>query len=300
MLKMSLKRDKTALKGTKRPFLWSLLYISLFLQENSKIIDMREVKYISICNQKGGVGKSCFTMLISSYLCYEKGKNVAIIDCDYPQHSVVKFRAWEIDQVQHNTYYNHLAKELFTRLGRPVYPVIASNTDNALNVAEQLLSKSKTKYDVVFFDLPGTVNNIGVLDILDQLDYYFTPIEASLQVLESSLSFACTINETTINRGLKNRIHLFWNKVDKRERNPLYQQYENDVILPLGLPLLKSSFPLSSRFRKVMDSGSRQFLISTIFPATDFSVRDTNIDVKSFVEEICSIIQITGKDGAIK
>ncbi len=43
---------------------------------------------ISICNQKGGIGKSTFTMLLASHLHYTLGYDVLVVDCDYPQWSV--------------------------------------------------------------------------------------------------------------------------------------------------------------------------------------------------------------------
>ena len=40
---------------------------------------------IAVCNQKGGVGKSTFTVLLASYLHYFAGYDVLVVDCDYPQ-----------------------------------------------------------------------------------------------------------------------------------------------------------------------------------------------------------------------
>lgn len=45
--------------------------------------------YISICNQKGGVGKSTFTVLVASLLHYRFGRRVLVADCDYPQWSIL-------------------------------------------------------------------------------------------------------------------------------------------------------------------------------------------------------------------
>ncbi len=44
---------------------------------------MMESASISICNQKGGVGKSTFTVLLASYLHYIVGHDVLVVDCDY-------------------------------------------------------------------------------------------------------------------------------------------------------------------------------------------------------------------------
>lgn len=41
----------------------------------------KECLLVAISNQKGGVGKSALTVVLASYLHYEKDLNVAIIDC---------------------------------------------------------------------------------------------------------------------------------------------------------------------------------------------------------------------------
>ena len=38
---------------------------------------------IAVCNQKGGVGKSTFTVLLASYLHYTLRHDVLVVDCDY-------------------------------------------------------------------------------------------------------------------------------------------------------------------------------------------------------------------------
>jgi len=35
---------------------------------------------IAVCNQKGGVGKSTFTVLLASYLHYNMGHDVLVMD----------------------------------------------------------------------------------------------------------------------------------------------------------------------------------------------------------------------------
>lgn len=44
----------------------------------------KEPLFIAFSTQKGGVGKSTFTVLMASYLHYRKELNVAVMDCDYP------------------------------------------------------------------------------------------------------------------------------------------------------------------------------------------------------------------------
>ena len=42
----------------------------------------KETLYVAFSTQKGGVGKTTFTVLVASYLFYLKGYNVAVVDCD--------------------------------------------------------------------------------------------------------------------------------------------------------------------------------------------------------------------------
>lgn len=45
---------------------------------------MSDTIAVAFSNQKGGVGKSTLTVLVASYLYYEMGVKVAIMDCDSP------------------------------------------------------------------------------------------------------------------------------------------------------------------------------------------------------------------------
>lgn len=44
--------------------------------------------FVAFAIQKGGIGKSTVTALVTNDLHNEKGPNVAVVDCDTPQHSI--------------------------------------------------------------------------------------------------------------------------------------------------------------------------------------------------------------------
>ena len=69
----------------------------------------KETLYVAFSTQKGGVGKTTFTVLVASYLYYLKGHNVAVVDCDYPQHSISAMRKRDAEQVNGDEYYKQLA-----------------------------------------------------------------------------------------------------------------------------------------------------------------------------------------------
>lgn len=60
---------------------------------------------IAVCNQKGGVGKSTFTTLLASHLHYSLGRDVLVVDCDYPQWSIHAQRERELAAVEQSDNY---------------------------------------------------------------------------------------------------------------------------------------------------------------------------------------------------
>ena len=64
--------------------------------------------FIALSNQKGGVGKSTMTVLLASYFHYVKGKNVAVIDCDYPQFSIQALRSRDMKNVERSEFLQQL------------------------------------------------------------------------------------------------------------------------------------------------------------------------------------------------
>ncbi len=128
-----------------------------------------KTKFVAFSTQKGGAGKTTLTVLAASYLHYVKGFNVAVIDCDYPQHSIVEMRERDLKLALEDEHYKRLAYEQFTRLQKKAYPVVESNTKEALADADYLLPQGD--FDYVFFDLPGTINNEDLIHSLAGMDY---------------------------------------------------------------------------------------------------------------------------------
>ena len=143
--------------------------------------------------------------------------------------------------------------------------------------------------DVIFFDLPGTINNAEIVNTVSRMDYIFTPIIADRVVMESSIKFATVINEQMVVTGKSDikGIYLIWNMVDGREKTELYDIYEK-VCAEFALPVLKTFLPDSKRFRKESETGRRSVFRSTIFPPDKILVRGSNID--ALTDEILSLI----------
>jgi len=248
----------------------------------------KEPKYVAFSTQKGGAGKTTLTVLVASYLHYVKGYNVAIIDCDYPQHSIAEMRERDFKMVTDDEYYKGMAYEQFTRLGnKKAYPIIESNTKEALNDAEKLCEQGE--YDFLFFDLPGTMNNSDLVITLASMDYIIAPIAADRVVMESTLNYMIAVRDNMVNTGKSNikAMRLLWNLVDGREKSDLYEVYE-DVIKELEFTTLKTFIPDSKRFRKEQSVNHKALFRSTLFPADKSLVKGSNID--ELTNEILELI----------
>ena len=247
----------------------------------------KEPKYIAFSTQKGGAGKTTLTVLVASYLHYVKGYNVAVVDCDYPQHSIVEMRERDLKMAMDDPYYKRMVYEQIQQLQKKAYPVIESEPEEALNKIDEL---ADTDFEFVFFDLPGTVNNMVVIRTLAKMDYIFAPIAADRVVMESTLRFVVVLNDTLVKTGKSHikGIHLLWNMVDGREKSELYDVYEN-VIKELGLSVLKTFLPDSKRFRKEQSVGHKALFRSTLFPADKGLVKGSNLN--EITEEILSLIE---------
>ncbi|MDX8341658.1 ParA family protein [Draconibacterium sp. IB214405] len=238
----------------------------------------KETLFIAFSTQKGGVGKTAFTVLMSSYLHYVKGLEIAVVDCDYPQHSIAEMRQRDMEQVMKDNYYKQLAYKQFTALKRKAYQVEKSMPEDAIDVAENLIDGATVQPDIIFFDLPGTLNSRGVVKTLGGMDYIFSPVSADRVVMESTLKFATMLNENLISVGKSDikGLYLIWNMVDGREKNELYDVYEN-VIGELGLNILKTFVPDSKRFRRELTSGHKPVFRSTLFPAHNSLLKGSNL-----------------------
>ena len=243
---------------------------------------------VAFSTQKGGAGKTTLTVLVASYLHYVKGYNVAVVDCDFPQHSIAEMRERDLKMIEDDEYYKLMAYNQFTALGKKAYVVIESSPENAMEDALDVIDEMNP--DFVFFDLPGTINNPAVIETLSNMDYVIAPIAADRLVLESTLQYMITINDALVTTG-KAKIkgmYLLWNLVDGREKTELYEVYE-DVIEKLGFPLFNTFLPDSKRFRKEQSVSHKALFRSTLFPADKTLVRGSKLDV--LVEELLETLK---------
>lgn len=246
---------------------------------------------IAFSTQKGGVGKSTFTTLIASILHYRMGYQVAVFDCDFPQYSLLQMRERDLKTVMQNEILKKMAHKQFTSINKKAYPIFQSKADQVLEEIKMYVEGSEITPDVIFLDLPGTVNTAGILQTLTNVHYIFSPITADRVVLESTLSFTDVLTNVLMKEnqtGIRS-IHLFWNQVDGRERTMLYRNYSK-VISDLGLQLMATTITDSKRFRKEGELVAKTVFRSTLLPADPKLLVQCRLD--QFIEEFLKIVKL--------
>ena len=250
----------------------------------------KPARIITVTSGKGGVGKSTFTVLFASYFHYLKGYNVLVVDCDYPQHSISTMRDWEVGTIEKNVHLQNQLVEQFGTSGRKAYSILNSTPEEARETAGRFLEKSGLDYDLVLFDLPGTVNVPGVFRSVINMDYVFTPVTQERMVMRSSMAFVLAIREYMHRhkdvplRG----IYMFWNRMDKRVSKDLYNSY-TEIFRSLKLPAMETVIPSAERYNK--DFGMKGFFFrSTLFPPTPSALRGSNLDL--LATEIETILKL--------
>ena len=150
----------------------------------------KEPLLIAFASQKGGVGKSAFTVLVASILHYQKGLKVGVVDCDSPQHSISRMRDRDIESVQESDFLKVALYRQHEQIRKRSYPVIKSNPEKAIEDLYRYIEEQDAVFDVVLFDLPGTLRSEGVVHTISAIDYIFIPLKADNVVMQSSLQFA--------------------------------------------------------------------------------------------------------------
>ncbi|MGV0847915.1 ParA family protein [Empedobacter falsenii] len=250
-----------------------------------------ETIFIAFSSQKGGIGKSTFTTLVASELHYRLDYNVAIFDTDFPQHSLTKMRERDFKMVMKNETLKKLAYHQFTTINKKAYDIIQHKSENVLEAAQKYIDNSSIPIDVIFFDLPGTVNTPGILKALAGMHHIFTPITADRLIMESTLIFSQILKDVIMKKGETaiKTVNLFWNQVDGRESTYLYDVY-NGIIKELGLDLMDGSIKNSAGFRKESEDNSKLVFRSTLLPPDIRLMKNCRLDL--FLNEFLEIIEL--------
>lgn len=252
---------------------------------------MAKPLYVAVSTQKGGAGKTTLTAVLASYFYFVKGIDLIAIDCDYPQYNLADLRDRDYLLAEKSKKVNEIVYRTWKARNGAAYVIERSTPEDALAVAAGYAAM-ETPPQIIFFDLPGTVNNNHVINTIAQMDYVFCPITTDPMVMETSVAFSNIVQNEFISTGRSNikGLYLLWNKVPSRERNDLQRLCEQFVSV-LGIPVMETVLPDSTKFRKE-GQGEKRFSVfrSTILPPDKASLKGSGIE--EMADEIMGIIGI--------
>lgn len=129
---------------------------------------------ILIGNQKGGAGKSTFTMLLANYLTLFRHCKVTVIDMDYQQSIHQKFQRAKL--LENAEPYEVLATGLehFPKM----LPVLNENPE-----------------DLVLIDLPGKLDDDGLITVFRSADLVLCPFSYDEFSFESTVLFSVVLQK---------------------------------------------------------------------------------------------------------
>jgi cellulose biosynthesis protein BcsQ len=244
-----------------------------FLFPSFSRVPMLTTRYVSISSQKGGVGKTTINILAASLFHFLGRERVAVIDCDYPQHSLLGLREKELAQLQADP----IKAAEFQALGVQAYPIVGCEVKEALDVAREM----DGHFDLVFIDTPGTINVPGLLELWRQLDYVFMPLEADVLSVEATLPFAAALEAFAKGQpgSRLQQYYAFWNKHIKTEKQEFYRRTE-ELFAQQNIPFLHSRLEQSVNYKK-------EAMRSTMLPLSREFMR---LGISGLVQEMAQII----------
>jgi cellulose biosynthesis protein BcsQ len=254
-----------------------------------------ETMMIAFCNQKGGVGKSTMTILLASYLHYTRGLNVAVVDCDDPQHSLANMRERDKKAVLKSDYFKRLMMEQFERIGRKAYPIINSVPEQAREAIDSFLEEAEDHYDLIIVDLPGTVKSQGVFRTVVNMDYVITPIIADRMVMQSSLAFSTAVLDFIKGKPevpLKDII-FFWTKMKKSAASDVFDLYCK-ILERLELTVMKTVVPDTVRYDKELPLRGNAWFRCTLLPPPAKLLKGSGFE--EFATELCEMLNLGGHE----
>ena len=237
--------------------------------------------FLGFSSQKGGVGKSTLAEIISSILFYEKDVNLFVVDCDLSQDSFYKLREREKSVIQKSEELSRSMEAYFQTFGKQAYRIYKSAPRDAVKTASNHIERlHDEEFQVVVFDFPGHAGTSELMELSLQMDYILSPLEADIQSLVSCLAYAKTITDIGVSMSdsrIKDII-LFWNKVDRRVRNVIIDEYTK-FINEQQITLLPGYVYAMHRFSHELSTyGLRGVFRSTYQPPAKGLRRGTGVD----------------------
>lgn len=208
---------------------------------------------VSVSGQKGGCGKSSITVILASYLAYNRKKKVLVLDADTYQKSLITCRQDDIDIIKMGKEAKETSNSIGDRALIDIYEAYVENKRNGIEPypiialplkVDEILSafeKYVDEYDVILVDMPGSLDNKDYFKVARNFDVIFLPFSSDSFVFNSNYPFIRYMHDKYLGNEEKSRIkhiYWFWNRYDKSTRQSVYSAVSD--LMKENLPNVES------------------------------------------------------------
>lgn len=244
------------------------------------------MKIISICNQKGGVGKTSTANILAAGLTY-KGYRVLAIDFD-PQTNLSLALGINTADVENDIYGllqgEAKIEESVIRV-KQGFDIIPGTTDlsaidsNCKNELKDILEPIKKKYDYCVIDTPPALGYLSV-QALKSTDIIIVPAEADIFSLQGLLQLNETILavKSQFNKKLKVEGVLLTRYDSRQNMSKDVKEALNDITKKLHTKLFSVPIRTGAAVKKVMCYQENLF--------TDYKRENVTQDYLVFINEL--------------
>ena len=205
-------------------------------------------RVISIANSKGGVGKSCVSILLAVALAKKKNKKVLIIDCD-SQGSVTEM----------------YEREKETREDDPLIEV----EELTPRKVQTFLKRFGSDYDVIFIDIPRMTDkkkDTATVMLIYNCEGVLVPVVGNKVDVLSSQDFTEILDEAASDKKEMGDDFKYYGFINRRNQRKSNEVAETDMKKG-GLKMFSNSLPdlkiftHPSFYNSILDSaeGERRF-----------------------------------------
>jgi len=225
---------------------------------------------ISICNQKGGVGKSTVAINLSAGLA-SLGKKILLVDFD-PQANATSGIGFKLFESQPSVYDSLVEEDVSLCLKPtqflgidilPASPELAGANIELVNLPERenklnkILSQVENNYDIILVDCPPSLGLLTI-NVLYATDEVLVPLQCEYYALEGLGQLLKTIDLIRENSDKKlNVLGILLNMYGAR--NKLNQEVAKEVKRNFSGRVFKTIIPRSIKFSEASSFGQTIF-----------------------------------------
>lgn len=236
------------------------------------------MKLVTIFSGKGGVGKTTMSILLASWLKYEKKERVVAYDFESPESRMMNKRNTDLSLLK-------MKDPVLTKLsdGNDFYPMGAIKgkaqgfTEGDLRKIADSIEKAKNSGDgYMICDFPGRFEaKEAIYEITRRglIDLIVFPVQQEDQSIASMLSVNKIIKEPGfIAHKQEQEVLCFWNMVTKNDiyKDSLKQQYEQ-MFAMMGIPVSKTRVRYADTVKR--SASAPVFVTTTVCYPKQFMLR---------------------------